>query len=258
MDLSGDVEEDLKNLIFSYNLYGSKILTSIKDVNNNIFKFLKAKDLVNFSMVNHQTINLFDTDFWMLKFKHDDLPIIKDKLNAKSYKLMFEAKITAEYVMKINQIEVNRDKTLGLIRIIYRQDNVLLKSILSNIENDAIKAVLNRVTNLQKRLDIGILPLKDDNYNYEAKFYYDLGDNLHINLLGHLHCSYKMILYILTLVRFNITEYNILIIDKNGLKFIVDDNYLLWLKNRLPGRYKQDKTFLIKRMGILDSLKFGS
>lgn len=256
MELSGNVQEDLVTLISLYNLYGLKILTQIRDVNNNIFKYFKVKDLVNFSMINSQTIKLFDQDFWALKFKNDDLPIIKDKLNFKNYELMFNSKVSAEHIMNINKIEMNRDKNNGLIRIIYNIDNVLLKSILSNIKNEAIHNILNKVTDSEKRLNIGILPLEKD--KYETCFFYDMNDRVHIIRLGTLHCTYKMILCILTLMQYHTTQYDINITDNNGLKFIIDDNYLQWLKNRLPARYKQHKSLLIKRMGIIDSLKYNN
>ncbi len=120
MELSGDVKEDLNNLIINYNLYGLKILTLIKDANNNILKFLNLKDLVNFSMINTQIIKSFDYDFWVF---------ITEKLDFKNYALIFEAKINAKYIIEINRIEMKRDKTNGLIRIFYEIDNILLKYI---------------------------------------------------------------------------------------------------------------------------------
>lgn len=256
MELSGNVEEDLNNLIIKYNLYGLKILTSTKDGNNNILKFLNLKDLVNFSMINNQIMKSFDDDFWFLKFKHDNLPIISKSLNFKNYNLIFEAKNNAKYIIEINHIEMKRDKTNGLIRIYYGFDNILLKNILSVIKNGAIQKIISKINDDQKRLNIGILPLEED--KYETKFFYDVGDNLHINTLGVLHCNYEMILYILTLIQFNTVKYNIKISDNKGFKFIINNEFFVFLKNRLPNIYKQHKLLLLKRMGILDSLKYSN
>jgi hypothetical protein len=256
MELSGNVKEDLNNLIISYNLYGLKILTTTKDVNNNILKFLNLKDLINFSMINNQIIKSFDDNFWILKFKHDDLPITTEKLNFKNYNFIFEAKNNAKYIIEINRIEMNRDKTNGMIRIYHGSDNILLKNILSVIKNEAIQTIISKINDDQKHLSIAILPLEED--KYRVKFYYDMGDLIHIIILGDLHCNYKMILYILTLIQFNTVKYNIKISDNTGLKFIVNDEFLLWFKNRLPNRYKQDKLLLFKRMGILDSLRYNN
>jgi hypothetical protein len=207
-------------------------------------------------MINSKIIKSFDDDFWVLKFKHDYLPIITEILNFKNYKLIFEAKINAKYIIEINHIEMKRDKTNGLIRIYYELDNILLKNILSVIENKAIQNILSRINDDQKRLNIGILPFEED--KYKVNFFYDLDDKIHINRLGNLHCNYKMVLYILTLIQFNKNKDDIKVCDNNGLNFIVNDEFLLWLKNRLPIRYKQDKLLLSKRMGILDSLKYGN
>lgn len=255
MELSGNVEEDLNNLIINYNLYGLKILTLIKDVNNNILKFLNLKDMINFSMINSQIIKSFDDDFWIFKFKYDDLPIT-EKLNFENYNLILEAKINAKYIIEINNIEMKRDKTNGLIRINYQLDNILLKNILSVIKNKAIQNIVGIIKNDQKRLSIGILPIEEDKYVF--KFFYDLGDKIHVNILGVIHCNYKMIIYILTLIQFNTIKYDIKITDNKGLNFILNNEFLLWLKNRLPIRYKQDKLLLLKRMGILDSLKYSN
>jgi len=145
MELSGNVEKDLDNLIFNYNLYGCKVLTGIKDINRNILKFLNLKDLVNFSMINHKTVEIFDNDFWTLKFKHDDLFIISGELGFKGYKAICEAKFNAKYILELNHIEMKRDKTIGLIRICYYKDNNLLKNILSIINNEVIQQTLNTI-----------------------------------------------------------------------------------------------------------------
>jgi len=256
MELSGNVKEDLNNLIINYNLYGLKILTLIKDMNNNILKFLNLKDLVNFSMINTQIIKSFDYGFWVFKCKYDDLPIITEKLDFKSYTSIFEAKINAKYIIEINSIEMRRDKTNGMIRISYETDNILLKNILSVIKNKAIQQIVGIINNNQKRLNIGILPLEEDKYS--ITFFYDVGDFIHINKLGVIHCNYNMLLNILTLMQFNTLKYNIKISDNNGLNFIINNEYLIWFKNNLPVRYKQNKLFLCKRMGIIDSLKYSN
>jgi len=254
MELSQNVKEDLENLIFNYNLYGCKILTEIKDINRNILKFMNLKDLVNFSMINHDAIEIFDDDFWLYKFIHDDLPIIPGELGFKNYKSMLEAKFNAKYIIEVNHIEMKRDKIKGLIRINYYKDNNLLKNILSIIKNKVIQQALDTINDTERRLNIGIIPLDKD--KYEVKFYYDLGDKLHIILLGHLHCNYKMILTILTLVQFNTLKHDIKITDSDGRYFIVKDDFLFLLKTRLPDRYRENKRLLIKRMGIYDSLKY--
>lgn len=254
MELSGKVEEDLKNLIFNYNLYGCKILSEVNDNNHNILKFLGLKDLVNFSMVNHKSVEIFDDDFWILKFKHDDLPIMPGELGLKGYKAICEAKFNAKYIIEVNHIEMKRDKTKGLIRIYYHKDNNLLKNILSIIKNKVIQQALDTINDTERRLNIGIIPLDKD--KYEVKFYYDMGDKLHIINLSTLHCSYKMILTILTLIQLNTIRHNIKITDSDGRYFIVKDEFLLLFKNRLPDRYKQEERRLIKRMGIYDSLKY--
>jgi len=254
MELSGNVEEDLDNLIFNYNLYGCKVLTEIKDINGNILKFLGLGDLVNFSMVNHKAIEIFDNNFWVLKFKHDDLFIIPGELGFKGYKAICEAKFNAKYIIEVNHIEMKRDKIKGLIRLYYHKDNNLLKNILSIIKNKVIQQALDTINDTEKRLNIGIIPLDKD--KYEIKFYYDLGDKLHIIKLSVLHCSYKMILTILTLVQFNTLEHDIKITDSDGRYFIVKDDFLFLLKSRLPDRYREHKRLLVKRMGIYDSLKY--
>jgi hypothetical protein len=254
MELSGNIEEDLEHLIFSYNLYGCKVLTEVKEINSNILKFLNLKDLVNFSMINHKAVEIFDDDFWILKHIHDDLPVIPGELGFKAYKAICEAKFNAKYIIEVNHIEMKRDNIIGLIRIYYHKDNNLLKNILSVIKNEVIQQTLNTINDTEKRLNIGIIPLDKD--KYQIKFYYDVGDKKHIILLSELHCNYKMTLSILTLVQFNTLKDDIYVTDQYGLTFIVKDDFLFLLKIRLPDRYRQHKRLLVKRMGIYDILKY--
>lgn len=243
--LTGSLYQDLTALRNLYNLYGKYPLTKDTDTNLQIMLNMDINDIASFCQTNKNANQLCqDFYFWTLKFEYDNLPIINpftsDTHFIKEYHLVKHTNDNARYILSINDIEQRRDKTNGMIRV-------------DDLPIDMLKLLKNQhINTLNTDKIISLAVRRTVNTSFQVLFFNDHGDRRHITRLLDLTANTKFVILLFTILLYN----NIPISDNNGLRFIINDQYLDWLKESLRYRYKQDKLLLFKRMGILDALKY--
>ena len=210
--MASGIKVEYNCLVKLYHAYGTNVLTSIKEMNHEILKYLSLIDLVHFSIITKSAHLILDSHFWLLKYKYDELPLDLKYPTLIEYSKISKAKIIAKAVLEVNRIEMNRDKTSGFILIRYEHDNRMIRDILTILNNQPIQALLNKIdVNSKDRLRLTILPEKND---YKLYFtYYTLNKSIQ---LGSYDCNYKMIWSILTLMYKYQSDYKITISNGNG------------------------------------------
>ncbi len=86
MLLTGNKYEDLTNLTNMYNESGKIILTGNKDVDYQILNSLTVEDLSKVCRMNkYSQLLCNDADFWLAKFKNQNLPLLGSKLGPNEF-----------------------------------------------------------------------------------------------------------------------------------------------------------------------------
>ena len=259
MELTGSLYQDftaLKNTYERYGWLGSYVLTRDEDTIFQIMLQMTLADLSAFCQTNKIANALcHDKDFWTFKFKQDDLPIIKpfafDTNYIQEYQLTKTAQDDAKRIIKIEDVESQRDKTKWQIRINTSNFNdIPIRSVLRLLNHKDINKMLDVET---RKISVVITKrLKP----FELFIFYDHCNYHDVTRLLSLQANYEYIVFLFTII---LRYYDdVLITDTHGPNLLITQDYLNNLKRRLPQRYKQDRQLLIKRMGIYDSLKYTS
>lgn len=243
---------EYKNLVNLYNESGKIFLTGNKDVDYQILYNLdNVKDISKVCRINKYTQELCDKNFWIAKFKNENLNFIidPDQLDLKEWLLLYRnskiAAETAKYALKIYDM-------------FYTDDSIKIK-VITNHEEE--KQILSYIYNLIKHEDIDNIHKIEVTYNennYRVKLFYN--NNYRYNnyryenltrdeIMKLLHLSY---VYSYPLAR-------ILKVTCNKISLIVDDRYLGDYDLELDEIDDEDELERVKimfaRHGILETLK---
>ncbi len=147
MNLTDNRYQDLTNLINLYNESGKIILTGKKDIDYHILNELNIKDLSIVCRSNKYTQQLCSKEFWVQKFKNENLPLYIENLTAtqwlEKYKKIKLSMINAKYALKTYDIQYeNGGELIEIIHLEYTPMREVINTFKKLNYNKEIKDIL--------------------------------------------------------------------------------------------------------------------
>lgn len=235
---------EYKNLVNLYDESGKIFLTGIKDIDYQILYNLdNVNDLSKVCRINKYTQELCDKNFWIAKFKNENLDFIIDpgQLELKEWLLLYRntkiAKENAKYALTIYNMKYSDDS----IKIKVKQNKKLLQFIYSYIKNDEMDNI-RKIKIRKNENDYDLVLFIEDEYIDDIKF--DQDEVLKLLYLSYVY-SYPLS--------------DILKVTCKKIPLIIDDHYLQDYDFTLDDISDEEDLDIIKkrytRYGMLEALK---
>jgi hypothetical protein len=235
------------------------MITGKKDTDCQILIKLDIKALSRFCCVNkYANTILSNRTYWQQKLEKDNLlyalPYLFNTCSSPSiqyltaYVKLTKAAEDAKLILTINEIEVLRkdNKTPGII-IMAANDMESYKILTPFLDSEIIKCITSH--NCTSHNCIYFTYNNHNEYKFELKEY----DYTILELIWQ---KYQLLKY-LTITKFlGYLRYKLAVGDSVGLTFLLTQRKLNNLHNRKPLTYAKFSEILVRRMGIIDTLKY--
>ena len=233
------------------------MITGKKDTFYQILIKLNIKALSRFCCVNkYVNTILSDKTFWQQKLEKNNLlyalpyffNIPCKPLNLIAYDKLTKAAQDANLILTINEIEVLRkdNKTPGIITMA-ANDMECYKILTPFLDSEIIKCITSH--NCTSHNCIYFTYNNHNEYKFELKEY-------DYTILERIWQKDQLLQYLTITKFFGYLRYKLAVGDSVGLTFLLTQQKLNNLHNRKPLTYARFSEILVRRMGIIDTLKY--